>query len=39
MFLNSLPDCTRMQDTLARLPGAVKRWLRLVPSQHGSPDL
>jgi len=28
-FLNSLPDCTRMRASLAKLPGAAKRWLEL----------
>jgi DNA polymerase-3 subunit epsilon/ATP-dependent DNA helicase DinG len=27
MFLNSLPECTRVRNSLANLPGAVKRWL------------
>ena len=27
MFLNSLPECTRMRGPLALLPQAAKRWL------------
>jgi ATP-dependent DNA helicase DinG len=31
MFLNSLPECTTMRASLARLPGAAERWLALEP--------
>jgi DNA polymerase-3 subunit epsilon/ATP-dependent DNA helicase DinG len=27
MFLNSLPECTRVRNSLARLPEAARRWL------------
>lgn len=29
MFLNSLPECTTVRASLAKLPGAAKRWLAL----------
>jgi ATP-dependent DNA helicase DinG len=29
MFLDSLPECTRVRNSLANLPGAAKRWLAL----------
>ena len=29
LFLNSLPECTTARASLARLPGAVKRWLEM----------
>ena len=31
LFLNSLPQCTRMRASLAKLPEAAKRWLALKP--------
>jgi DNA polymerase-3 subunit epsilon/ATP-dependent DNA helicase DinG len=31
-FLNSLPECTSMRASLARLPGAAKRWLSMEPT-------
>jgi DNA polymerase-3 subunit epsilon/ATP-dependent DNA helicase DinG len=31
LFLNSLPECTRVQSPLALLPGAAKRWLAPEP--------
>jgi len=31
MFLNSLPDCTKVRASLTKLPGAAKRWLALDP--------
>jgi len=27
MFLNSLPECTRIRNSLAKLPEAARRWL------------
>jgi hypothetical protein len=27
MFLNSLPECTRIRASLAKLPEAARRWL------------
>jgi DNA polymerase-3 subunit epsilon/ATP-dependent DNA helicase DinG len=32
MFINSLPECTKVRASLAQMPGAVKRWLEL---DHG----
>jgi DNA polymerase-3 subunit epsilon/ATP-dependent DNA helicase DinG len=29
MFLDSLPECTRVRNSLANLPGAAKRWLAM----------
>jgi DNA polymerase-3 subunit epsilon/ATP-dependent DNA helicase DinG len=29
MFLDSLPECTRVRNSLANLPGAAKRWLAI----------
>ena len=31
MFLNSLPECTRVRASLTKLPDAAKRWLALNP--------
>jgi hypothetical protein len=31
MFLNSLPECTRVRASLTKLPDAAKRWLALDP--------
>jgi DNA polymerase-3 subunit epsilon/ATP-dependent DNA helicase DinG len=38
MFLDSLPECMRVRNSLANLPGAVKRWLAMestVSTAHG----
>ncbi|HSR30566.1 MAG TPA: helicase C-terminal domain-containing protein [Anaerolineae bacterium] len=31
MFLNSLPECTRVRASLTKLPEAASRWLALNP--------
>jgi Rad3-related DNA helicase len=36
MFLNSLPECTRVRAALAKLPDAAKRWLALGPEDMES---
>jgi ATP-dependent DNA helicase DinG len=36
MFLNSLPECTRVRASVAKLPGAAKRWLALAPDNMDS---
>lgn len=33
MFLNSLPECTRVRASLAKLPDAARRWLARAPRQ------
>jgi len=33
MFLNSLPECTRVRASLTKLPDAAKRWLSLKPKE------
>jgi ATP-dependent DNA helicase DinG len=37
MFLNSLPDCTRVRASLAKLPDASRRWLALTPDTAETP--
>jgi DNA polymerase-3 subunit epsilon/ATP-dependent DNA helicase DinG len=41
MFLNSLPDCTRVRASLPKLPDAARRWLALEPGDvtAGVPDI
>jgi len=36
MFLNSLPECTRVRASLDKLPDAAKRWLALEPKDMDS---
>jgi DNA polymerase-3 subunit epsilon/ATP-dependent DNA helicase DinG len=37
MFLNSLPDCTRVRASLVKLPDAARRWLAMRPEGDQSP--
>lgn len=38
MFLNSLPECTLVRASLAKLPGAAKRWLEMERFQPPDPS-
>ncbi len=38
MFLNSLPDCTRVRASVTKLPGAAKRWLEMEPADEDEPS-
>ena len=38
MFLNSLPECTLVRASLAKLPGAAKRWLDMEKLQALDPS-
>jgi len=38
MFLNSLPECTLVRASLAKLPGAAKRWLDMEKPQFLDPS-